>query len=225
MLAADTLLAHYADEVYDILSASFDDPSATIVYPYVYRILNSTPKPPADVPPVGPNDAPEVVPPARPFSDASSRSSRPISPYGTTSSMISQLSQLQSEPSRRTSSISLNGRRSYPAAGDDSDPDARLLTIIGHISSETSGALHKEGITELHQFLKTYPHKRQRVEKMLESTGPTFRKYINRALASRAAEDEDRDAAVADTLSSSRFPSQSQAERMLINGSPFLKQN
>ena len=33
--------AHYGDEVYDILSNSFDDPSATIVYPYVYRILNS----------------------------------------------------------------------------------------------------------------------------------------------------------------------------------------
>jgi len=29
------------DDVYELLSASFDDPSATIVYPYVYRILNS----------------------------------------------------------------------------------------------------------------------------------------------------------------------------------------
>lgn len=65
--------------------------------------------------------------------------------------------------------------------------------------------MHKEGITELHQFLKAYPHKKQRVEKLLESTGTAFRKYITRALASRAAEDSDRDAAVAHTLSS-KFP-------------------
>lgn len=85
---------------------------------------------------------------------------------------------------------------------EEPDPDAQLLTIIGHISSETTGALHKEGITELHHFLKAYPHKRPRVEKLLESTGAAFRKYINRALASRAAEDQERDVAVADTLSS-----------------------
>jgi hypothetical protein len=77
-----------------------------------------------------------------------------------------------------------------------------LLTIINHISSETTGALHKEGITELHHFLKAYPHKKARVEKMLESTGAAFRKYINRALASRAAEDQERDIAVSDTLNS-----------------------
>lgn len=37
---------------------------------------------------------------------------------------------------------------------------------------------------------------------MLESTGPAFRKYITRALASRAVEDQEREVAVADTLSS-----------------------
>jgi cytoskeleton-associated protein 5 len=67
--------------------------------------------------------------------------------------------------------------------------------------------MHKEGITELHHFLKAYPHKKSKVDKMLESTGPAFRKYISRALASRAAEDEERDVAVADTLSSELFPS------------------
>lgn len=82
------------------------------------------------------------------------------------------------------------------------DPDARLNEIIGHISSETTGAMHKEGITELHHFLKEYPHKKARVDYLLESTGPAFRKYISRALASRAAEDEEREVAVADTLSS-----------------------
>ncbi len=62
--------------------------------------------------------------------------------------------------------------------------------------------MHKEGITELHHFLKAHPHKKPKVDKMLESTGTAFRKYITRALASRAAEDEERDVAVANTLSS-----------------------
>jgi len=84
---------------------------------------------------------------------------------------------------------------------EEPDPDAQLITIINHISSETTGAMHKEGITELHHFLKNYPHKRPKVEKLLETTGPAFRKYINRALASRAAEDLERTVAVSSTLS------------------------
>lgn len=66
--------------------------------------------------------------------------------------------------------------------------------------------MHKEGITELHHFLKEYPHKKPKVDKMLDATGPAFRKYIARALASRAAEDEEREVAVADTLSSTSSP-------------------
>lgn len=81
------------------------------------------------------------------------------------------------------------------------DLDDQLNVIIDHISSETTGAMHKEGITELHHYLKAYPHKKPRVDKILESTGPAFRKYITRALASRAAEDEERNVAVAQTLS------------------------
>lgn len=94
-----------------------------------------------------------------------------------------------------------------PPPVDEPDPDDQLLTIINHISSETTGAMHKEGITELHHFLKAYPHKKPRVDRMLENTGPAFRKYIARALASRAAEDEERTVAVADTLSSECIPS------------------
>ncbi len=96
----------------------------------------------------------------------------------------------------------MNGNGIPPPPTEEPDPDVQLLTIIGHISSETTGALHKEGITELHHFLKAYPHKRPRVEKMLESTGAAFRKYINRALASRAAEDQERDVAVTDAFDS-----------------------
>lgn len=187
--------AHYGDDVYDLLSASFDDPSATIVYPYVYRILNNS-RTAADV------TRDNGTPPSQITRPTSPASSRPMSPQGTVSSTAS-ISRRQS-PSHRTSpsTSSAHGQSIYSPTAEEPDPDAQLLIIIGHISSETTGALHKEGITELHHFLKAYPHKRPRVEKMLESTGAAFRKYINRALASRAAEDQERDVAVADTLSS-----------------------
>ncbi|KIY50890.1 ARM repeat-containing protein [Fistulina hepatica ATCC 64428] len=187
------VVAHYADDVYDVLSAAFDDPSATIVYPYVYRILNSTTRAAANPEPSqrnGSNRDPRTASPV---------SSRPMSPQETVSSAASFNHR---SPSRRTSpGSSFHGGNGTSPPVEEPDPDAQLLVIIGHISSETTGALHKEGITELHHFLKAYPHKRPRVEKMLESTGAAFRKYINRALASRAAEDQERDVAVADTLS------------------------
>ncbi|KAJ7097957.1 microtubule associated protein [Mycena belliarum] len=186
------VVAFYGDDVYDLLSASFDDPSATIVYPYVYRILNSSSRPVPEMPARHSGGPVEQVSPA---------SSRPISPQEAAS--VASGGYRQSSPSHRTSPSSAGHMENgaFPANAEEPDPDAQLLVIIGHISSETTGALHKEGITELHHFLKAHPHKRPRVEKMLESTGAAFRKYINRALASRAAEDQERDVAVADTLS------------------------
>lgn len=188
-------VAHYGDDVYELLSASFDDPSATIVYPYVYRILNSSSRTATESAARRNGNSQEgFVPPASPGS------SRPLSPQGTTSSARSN----NRPSSHRTSpsSSSTHGHGQYSPNVEEPDPDAQLLVIIGHISSETTGALHKEGITELHHFLKAYPHKKSKVEKLLESTGAAFRKYINRALASRAAEDQERNVAVADTLSS-----------------------
>ncbi|KAG6334584.1 hypothetical protein ID866_4507 [Astraeus odoratus] len=187
------VVAHYGDEVYDLLSASFEDPSATIVYPYVYRILNSVPK--TSEPFARPHHSPtDTI--SRPYSVASSR---PISPTGSTSA-----NHRHSSPGHRTSP-SASSHNGFSPPVEEPDPEAQLITIINHISSETTGAMHKEGITELHHFLKNYPHKRPRVEKLLETTGPAFRKYINRALASRAAEDLERSAAVASTLSSTSF--------------------
>jgi cytoskeleton-associated protein 5 len=119
--------------------------------------------------------------------------SRPISPQGTISSRRS------SSHGRSQSVSSLNGNGHV---AEEPDPDDQLAVIIRHISSETTGAMHKEGITELHHFLKAHPHKKPKVDKMLESTGPAFKKYITRALASRAAEDDERNVAVANTLSS-----------------------
>ncbi|KIJ17379.1 hypothetical protein PAXINDRAFT_74088 [Paxillus involutus ATCC 200175] len=183
------VVAQHGDEVYDMLSASFDDPSATIVYPYVYRILNTASKS-AELPGRVNNSPPDPI--SRPYSAASSR---PISPTGSTSA-----NHRRSSPSHRTSP-SVSSHNGFSSPVEEPDPEAQLITIINHISSETTGAMHKEGITELHHFLKNYPHKRPKVEKLLETTGPAFRKYINRALASRAAEDLERTAAVTSTLS------------------------
>jgi cytoskeleton-associated protein 5 len=192
----DNLLpAQYGDDVYELLSASFDDPSATIVYPYVYRILNSSNKV-ANDDAVSRRNGNGV----ETTKSASPEPSRPLSPPETASSVHSTQSSFESQDECKL--IICAWCNSFTTQAEEPDPDAQLLVIIGHISSETTGALHKEGITELHQFLKAHPHKRARVEKMLESTGAAFRKYINRALASRAAEDKERTLAVADTLSS-----------------------
>jgi cytoskeleton-associated protein 5 len=165
------------------------------VYPYVYRILNSGSR--------AATEATEEAPGQRSGTPRSSTPgpSRPTSSPESASDAASG-DVRRSSPSHHTSRSvsSINGLVSPPI--EEPDPDAQLLKIIGHISSETTGAMHKEGITELHQFIKAYPHKKAKVDKMLESTGPAFRKYISRALASRAAQDEERDVAVADTLTS-----------------------
>lgn len=189
-------IAHYGDDVYELLAASFDDPSATIVYPYVYRILNSATRAAAEE--VGTESRTNGTQRTSAVSRDSPAATRPQSPQ---SSVTSGEQHRVSLGRPRTASVS-SANDGYAPTAEEPDPDAQLITIINHISSETTGAMHKEGITELHQFLKAYPHKRPRVEKLLESTGTAFRKYITRALASRAAEDSDRDAAVAQTLSS-----------------------
>ncbi|KAF8582676.1 microtubule associated protein [Ramaria rubella] len=189
------VVAQYGDEVYEQLSAAFEDPSATIVYPYVYRILNSSTRPTSEIPTRirSITNSSEVARHSAPVVN------RPVSPDAASAASSSRFT-TESEPPHTPPHQS--GRSSvFSSHADDDDPDAQLIKIIGHISSETTGALHKEGITQLHKFLKNYPHKKPRVDKMLDSTGPAFRKYIARALASRAAEDDERDVAVADTLS------------------------
>ncbi|KAI0695900.1 ARM repeat-containing protein [Cytidiella melzeri] len=205
------VVGHYGDEVYDLLSASFDDPSATIVYPYVYRILNSSSRTAAEVPLRS-----NILGHDRAASGTDSRAiSRPISPQGTISS---RRSSSHGGGSQSVSSINGNGR-SPSLITEEPDLDEQLTAIIRHISSETTGAMHKEGITELHHFMKAHPHKKPKVDKMLESTGPAFRKYIARALASRANEDEERNVAVANTLS--KLESNSR-ERVVSMESPDL---
>lgn len=204
ILIIPALLAQYGDDTYEYLSNAFEDPSATIVYPYVYRILNTT---------VGSERIPQEGssrPRSKTTASSDSRArSPPRSPSHSRAPSPSVEEQLNHAERRRNASVFVptppsNGAAEIPSLNPEdsaTDPDARLIEIINHISEGTSGALHQQGITELHHFLKAYPHKKPRVDKMLEPTGPAFRKYIARALASRAADDEERDVAVADTLS------------------------
>ncbi|QRV72838.1 CLASP amino-terminal protein [Ceratobasidium sp. AG-Ba] len=205
------VVAHYADEVYELLSAAFDDPSATIIYPYVFRILNSAEKQLASEsgrPRSGTNGSLRSASPERP----SQTHPHALSSFPSTSTLASQAPVATStSPSAQnhqshamgssSRSPSLNGGQGFQGPPiEEPDPDARLDEILRHISSESTGAMHKEGIMELHHFLKAHPHKKSRVDALLDQTGPTFRKYITRALASRAAEDEERNSAVAETL-------------------------
>ncbi|KAG8914017.1 Microtubule-associated protein, microtubule dynamics during spindle orientation [Tulasnella sp. 408] len=222
------IVAQYPEQVYDQLSEAFDDPSATIVYPYVYRILNSAPSRPGGNERTRPATGASEDPATETVRSGSPTSSRHASPPPRPSSDSSSRAGVKRERSSLgfEQNGSSNGHPGSPPFGYaealEPDPDDRLIEIIDHISSETTGAMHKEGITELHHFLKEFPHKKPKVDKMLDATGPAFRKYIARALASRAAEDEEREVAVADTLSKLEHKRESSgsAIRRVSAGSP-----
>ncbi|KZV97682.1 ARM repeat-containing protein [Exidia glandulosa HHB12029] len=191
------VVAHYGtDDTYEVLTQAFEDPSATIVYPYVFRILNSNARTAAA------NGNGESPARTRTRSTTNGSMDKPEdrgSMYSSGSPPRSSAASTSSAGRNRHGSPTRSSTRSQtppllPSAPvvEEPDPDVLLLKIIDHISSETTGALHKEGITELHQFMKTYPAKKPKVDKLLEATGPAFRKYIARALASRAAEDQER---------------------------------
>ncbi|KDN53582.1 ARM repeat-containing protein [Tilletiaria anomala UBC 951] len=71
---------------------------------------------------------------------------------------------------------------------DDEPANAELLAIFGRISQKDQSSL---AIKDLYEFTKKYPHKFANVEKALQNTGPIFQRYIKRALARHAAEDEE----------------------------------
>ncbi|KAH7107844.1 ARM repeat-containing protein [Auriculariales sp. MPI-PUGE-AT-0066] len=213
------IVAHFgSDDTYEILTQAFEDPSATIVYPYVFRILNSNSRTTATA---GPSTA--VSPRSRTRSVVNGgdiQDSRRHSPSPPRSAVSS-------------SSVATRGRSPSPArvrsstpppttipGPEEPDPDVLLLKIIDHISSETTGALHKEGITELYQFLKKYPNRKPKVDKLLEATGPAFRKYIARALASRAAEDPDRELENRSAAAATTGPPNARPELTKVDTSP-----
>jgi cytoskeleton-associated protein 5 len=168
-------IAEFREEVYEHLSQAFDDPSATIVYPYVYRILNARPKEDGISP-----SASEVQPP-------SPVQTRSMTPQSTRSSTFSRARQ-DSTTSRASQSYAPSGR-STPVSHhpNDTDLDEQLNTIWKQIDD---GSMHKNALNDLYNFIKEHPEKKARVDSMLDTTGGPFMRYIRRALASRQAEDD-----------------------------------
>ncbi|CAG7849449.1 Spindle pole body component alp14 AltName: Full=Altered polarity protein 14 [Serendipita indica DSM 11827] len=163
------VVAEFREDVYDYLSQAFDDPSATIVYPYVYRILNARPK-----------DEGQPQAEARPPSPTQSARSSTFS-RARQDSIASRASTHNTyEPSEASTKASQH---------NDADLDEQLNAIWLKTSVE-NGAMHNDAITELWNFIKAHPEKKPRVDAMIDSTGGVYTRYIRRALARRQAEDD-----------------------------------
>ncbi|CAG8611966.1 10009_t:CDS:2, partial [Acaulospora colombiana] len=158
---------------------AFDDPSATIVYPYVYRILNARPKEEAA--------AAAAVSETAPASPIQARS---MTPQSTRSSTISRPRQ-DSTTSRASTQYNQPSGRSTPTSQATIDPDLDdQLNAIWLRASAPDGAMHKDAINDLWNFIKAHPEMKPRVDAMIDGTGGVYMRYIRRALASRQAEDD-----------------------------------
>ncbi|KAL9937441.1 hypothetical protein V8E36_003850 [Tilletia maclaganii] len=66
--------------------------------------------------------------------------------------------------------------------------NAELRAIFEKISNKNES---RQGIRDLYEFQKRYPHRQASIDRSLEATGSIFQRYIRRALANHAAEDGD----------------------------------
>lgn len=70
---------------------------------------------------------------------------------------------------------------------DDDPASVEIRDIFDRISKKDAS---RDAIRDLYEFQKRYPHKQGMIQRSLEQTGPIFQRYIKRALANHAAEDE-----------------------------------
>ncbi|KAG8832460.1 Microtubule-associated protein, microtubule dynamics during spindle orientation, partial [Serendipita sp. 400] len=171
------VVAEFREDVYEHLSSAFDDPSATIVYPYVYRILNARPKDEA-------SRAAAVEQPPSPAQTA---------PRSAQSSIFSRSRQDSTASRASTSQSHEASGRSTPQSQhtvNQADLDEQLNAIWLKASAAENGAMHKDAINDLWNFVKAHPEMKTRVDAMIDSTGGVYMRYIRRALASRQAEDD-----------------------------------
>jgi len=66
--------------------------------------------------------------------------------------------------------------------------NAELRGIFDRIAHKSES---RAAIKDLYLFQRRHPHKEANIQRSLESTGPIFQKFIKRALANHAAEDEE----------------------------------
>jgi cytoskeleton-associated protein 5 len=153
------------------------------VYPYVYRILNARPKDEGISP-----SATEMRPP-------SPVQARPITPQSTRSSTFSSRARQNSTTSRTSTTHSTTHQpsgsgRSTPQQPSELELEEQLNTIWMKASAAENGAMHKDAINDLWNFIKSHPQMKSRVDAMIDGTGGVYMRYIRRALASRQAEDD-----------------------------------
>lgn len=74
-----------------------------------------------------------------------------------------------------------------PRAASDDAPTEELRAIFDAISQKDKS---RAAIRDLYAFQKRHPSMHASIERSLQNTGPIFQRYIKRALANHAAEDE-----------------------------------
>lgn len=94
----------------------------------------------------------------------------------------------QSSAVMSPSMVSSPSGDSISAGGAESGVNAELRAIFDRIASKSES---RAAIKDLYLFQRRYPHKEASIQRSLEKTGPIFQKFIKRALANHAAEDED----------------------------------
>ncbi|CAO1622080.1 unnamed protein product [Sympodiomycopsis kandeliae] len=82
--------------------------------------------------------------------------------------------------------LSSNGTTGPNSAAEDT-ASSELRDIFERISQKDQS---RKAIKDLYEFQKKYPSKQSHIDRSLQGTGPIFQRYIKRALANHAAEDE-----------------------------------
>ncbi|PWN17789.1 ARM repeat-containing protein [Microstroma glucosiphilum] len=164
------LVQRYGEEVLSHLD-QLENPEDTYIYGHLVRMLNQTDGGGND----GAND--ELV-----DSDAAANSKSSAS-LGAASRAASANHLNGSSSSGSASALPSQGSQDLA----DSGINAELKDIFERISQKEKS---RKAIKDLYEFQKRYPHKANSIERSLQSTGPIFQRYIKRALANHAAEDE-----------------------------------
>lgn len=142
-----------------------------------------------------------------PQSMRSSTFSRPRQDSVTSKASTSQ----QYHPSGRSSPTSQH------TLEQDVDLDEQLNAIWMKASAADNGAMHKDAMDDLWNFINAHPERKAAVDAMIESTGGVFARYIRRALASRQAEHDLR---TGTPRTSSEHPETLSVLILYANGAP-----
>lgn len=162
------LVSGLGEDVLTQLDA-LENPEEAYIYQYILRMLNQSSN----------GDGEDGEDPGEDAEPAGDAASEPKS---------------SAEPASASTSSSRTGhaRSSSSTVKESSDSDdvvnAELKDIFVRISQKDQS---RQAIKDLYEFQKRNPSKTGPIERSLQGTGPIFQRYIKRALANHAAEDEE----------------------------------